>query len=496
MKKILLPLLLLCSIHISGQNLNDALRLSIQDYYSTARTAGVGSAFGAMGADFGAIGYNPASLAAYRTGEINFSFSSNKVKSTSDLKGSTTGASESSTNRRLKFDNVGLVIHSQPGGSIWTSTNFGFGFSRTANFDQNIYWDGQTRGSFTDRFLERAHGKELDDLDNFEAGLAYDVGAIYGPDNQLYYTSDYNSSPNNLLDKDQTIRSKGGINEMVFAYGANYQDKLLFGVSIGVPFINYNEEKTYSEASLDAGSVLKNLQYKENLSISGVGINFKAGMVGLLGKVIRVGAAVHSPSFYTLQDDFYTEMYYEFDEGNGSTSYEDGSPDGNFKYKFSSPWRFNGSIGALLDLGAIKGFIDFDAEYADYSSGEFNFTAYSSNEADRENERDQNHTITVQLKPAMTYKIGGELAFGKFRARAGYILPESIFANDEIGDFNPILTLGTGYRGRSFYIDAAWVRSKQSYGYSPYELVEFENEQFVTIDKKSSKLLFTVGAKF
>lgn len=496
MKNILLPLFLLVSFSVTGQNLQDAIRMSTQENFSTARTAGVGSAFGALGADFAAIGINPATLAGYRTGELNFSFSGNRNTSDSQLDGADSGVLTEATKRKLKFDNAGLVINSGPMGSDWKATNFGFGFSRIANFDQEVYWAGQTKGSFTDRFLERANGKDLNNLDNFEAGLAYDVGAIYGPDNQLFYTSDYLLTPQNLLDKSQSISSRGGIYEMTFAYGANYQEKLMFGVSLGVPFLNYNEDKFYQEEAIDANSTLKKLEYTENLSISGVGINFNAGIIGLLGKSIRLGAAVHSPTAYSLQDDYFMELLYEYNEGDGLQSNQDGSPNGYFKYKFSTPWRFTGSIGALLDMGDLKGFIDFDAEYADYSTGSFNFVAYSSDIGDQENERDQNQNIREQLRPAMTYRLGAELAYGKMRGRAGYVLKESIFANDQFSDSDPYYTLGLGLRGRSFYIDAAWVRTKQSYGYTPYELVEYEKEQFVNIDKYSSKLIFTFGTKF
>lgn len=496
MKNIILPLLLLLSTLGYGQNLQDALRLSEQDYFSTARTAGVGAAFGAMGADFGSVGYNPASIAAFRSGEFNFSFSGNKTRSEAEMAAENPSIIKSSTNRKLKFDNAGIVIHSKPAGSKWTATNFGFGFSRTANFNQSVSYEGLSKGSFTDRFLERANGRDLDELDDFEGGLAYDVGAIYGPDNQLYYTSDYLSTPNNLLDKNQTIQSRGGIYEMVFAYGANYKERLLFGLSIGVPFINYDEEKYYVEEAVDANSVLKKLEYNEYLSTSGVGINFKAGVVAKLSKIFRLGASVHSPSYYTLQDDYNMEMLYEYNEGNGLQSLQDGSPDGNFKYKFASPWKYTGSFGALLNLGKLKGFIDFDAEYADYSTGEFDLTAYSSASGDQDNEREQNRNIQEQLKPSVTYRVGGEIAYNKLRGRAGYALQESLFANDEFSDSNPTFSLGAGYRGDSYYVDFAWVRKANRYGYTPYELVDFENEQFVSVNKWASKWMFTIGTKF
>ena len=496
MKKLFLLSFLCLYISVDAQNLQDAIRMSEWQSYSTARTAGVGGAFGALGADAGSMALNPASAAAYHTSELTFGFSSNKIWSDAELSAPDPKLAESAAKRRLKLENASLIIHSQPIGSSWKAANFAFGFGRTANFDQSIFFEGESKGSFTDRFLERANGKELSGLDNFEGGLAYDVGAIYGPDNQLYYSSDYQSNPNNLLDKSQSVTSRGGIYEMQFAYGLNYEEKWLFGLSIGVPFLNYSEDKFYREESIDAGSVLKKLEFDENLSTSGVGLNVKAGIVALMGKVLRLGASVHSPTFYSLKDDYYTELLYEYDEGNGLISNQDGSPDGYFKYRFRTPWRFSGSAGVILDLGKLKGFVDFDAEYTDYSTGSFNFTAYSNETADLDNQKDQNENIREQFKPSMTYRAGAELAYGKLRVRGGYSLAETAFAKDDFSDIIPTISFGAGYRAWSYYIDFAWLHSGSNYGYTPYELVEFENEPFVSIEKRKSSFILTVGTKF
>ncbi|MEZ4907689.1 MAG: hypothetical protein R2771_08660 [Saprospiraceae bacterium] len=58
---------------IYAQSVEDALRFSRTENFSTARSMGVAGAFGAMGADFGTIGYNPATLGNYWRGEMVFS---------------------------------------------------------------------------------------------------------------------------------------------------------------------------------------------------------------------------------------------------------------------------------------------------------------------------------------------------------------------------------------------------------------------------------------
>ena len=496
MKNTLVLIILLTTSLLYGQNIQDALRMSEQSYYSSARASGVGGAYGAIGADFGSIAYNPASVAAFRTSEFTFGFSSNRTRSDAYLVGDENNRLEEATHKKFKLENAGLVIYHQPQSSNWTSANFSFGLTRLANFDQQINYKGETTGSYTDRFLERANGRDLDGLDNFEAGLAYDVGAIWGPDEQLEYTSDYLFTPNDRMEKQQSITSRGGIYEMSFAYGANYQDNIHFGLSIGVPFLNYTEDKSYTETPVDIGSVFQYLQYNQELITSGVGINFKAGMVAKLNKVFRIGAAIHSPSWYYLQDDYNASMIYEFNEGDGLQSYEDGSPDGYFKYTFKTPWRYIASAGAVFRTGDLGVFIDFDAEYSDYSTGEFDFTAYSSSIADKENGEDQNEKISKELKPSMTYRLGGELAYGKWRGRLGFITAETPFENDNISDAKPGYSFGIGYRAWKYYIDFAFVNLRNSYSYTPYELQDRDLEQLVTIDKTRRKWQITVGRKF
>jgi len=502
MKKLLVITMILSTQMLWGQNIQDALRMSNQSYFSSARMAGLGGAFGAMGADFGTISYNPAAVGSYYTNEFSIGFSSTKTKSEALLIGENEDYFEDSSHRRLKLENAGIVFFSNPSGDSWKSSNFSFGINRTANFDQELYYEGTSKGSFTDRFLERANGKELSDLDDFEAGLAWDVGAIYDPDDELYYKSDYQSFPNNKLDKNQVISSRGGINEMSFAYGANYNDKFIFGISFGVPFLNYTEEKTYTEKAIDANSYLQNLEYSEYLSTSGVGFNFKGGFIAKLNKQFRLGASVHSPTLYVLQDDYYTELLYEYDlhNGGGLESSIDGSPDGNFRYQFTTPWRYTGSVGSVFRLNEVGLLLDAEFEYTDFSTGSFDFTEYSTAHGDEVNEKFQNKSIKDNLKPAMTYKLGVELAYKKVRGRLGYVLPETPFDNDELEDATPSYTFGLGYRDWNYYIDLALVNQRSAYGYSPYELLDDPLETlaqpFVVIDKYRTKWMLTFGRKF
>ena len=109
MKKYILSLFMILPFIMFGQTLEDALRYSRTNNYSTARSMGVAGAFGAMGADFGAISYNPATLGSYWKSEFNLSVGT--------YNGSTnTNFGENANNSipmKLSFNSIGFVTNTK-----------------------------------------------------------------------------------------------------------------------------------------------------------------------------------------------------------------------------------------------------------------------------------------------------------------------------------------------------------------------------------------------
>ena len=57
-----------------------------------------------------------------------------------------------------------------------------------------------------------------------------------------------NTGENPRIQKEQSVRRKGGINELVISFAGNYNEKLMLGATIGVPFVNFEENKSYEES--------------------------------------------------------------------------------------------------------------------------------------------------------------------------------------------------------------------------------------------------------
>lgn len=497
MKHTFFLLCIFCLVEtIGAQTTADALRFSQMEVTGTARAIGVGGGLGALGADFSVLSTNPAGLAAFRKSEfiITPALFGSKVDAT--LTSETIG-NRTNTERDGKFilNNVGVIVTSSPIASNWKTVNFGIGINQLANFNRELYYEGSSIGSITDRFLEQANGLGLND---FESGVAYDAGALYGPDNEGFYQSDFEFAPNAFVQKNQRITSSGSVNELVFSLAANYNEKLMFGATLGVPFLSFTQNKTYqeidpfSDESPD-GEIpyFDELEYRENLTTTGVGINLKAGIIYRLSQAVRFGAAIHTPTAYSFQDNFTTEMDYAYLNDNGDVVDATGySPDGLFDYKFATPFRALGNAGFIFGK---NGFLSAEVEWVDYGSGSFNLTSDSDNAEDAAYEKELNKDISSQFRSALNFRVGGELAWNMLRFRAGVGLLGSPYAGDT--NFNTKYSLGAGLRLRNFFLDAAYQLLIEESGYIPY-LTTNAPQQLVNTKSTDSRIVLTLGFKF
>jgi hypothetical protein len=468
----------------------DALRYSNFFLGGTARTVGIGGAIGALGADFSTMSSNPAGLATFRRSEFTATPAVFNAQVTSQLEGDNLGFNDE--RGQFNFNNLGLIGASRPSAaSKWKTANFGIGFNRIASFHQTFSFSGTSPGSITDRFLEQANGFDPNDLYPFEEGLAYDAAAIFRPsptDQPTTYLSDFVAGE--LVDKSQTVRTKGSINEMVIGFAGNYDEKIMVGATVGIPFVNYEEDKNYLETDeFNNNPTFNLLIFEENLITSGSGINMKMGVIYRPTQMLRIGAAIHTPTFFRLEDSFNSRMTYEYEfEGTNRDTRE--SPDGFFEYRLRTPWRMMGSAAVLIKK---FGFITGEIEYVDYGSSRFNFLNVTQ-AADLEFERDLNNQVSNTFSGALNIKIGGEAVLANvFRLRAGYNLLASPFIDND--EYIGVFSAGAGLRERNFFIDLAFRTQQFTDTYSPYRTA-FAGSPEVSNDVRLQEYLLTIGFKF
>ena len=472
---------------ISAQNVNDAVRYSDYSPFGTASAVGVGSSIGAMGGDFSVIGINPAGIAEFRKSAFTFTPSINTQSSDGNFKDDTSLATNRSRSSFL-VDNISFVASGDSRSGIWKTSNWAVGFSKLAEFSRDVKIEGSTEGSITDRFVALANGSGLDE---FEAGLADESQAIFLNENNIFQSDFFDDD---VVNKDVFLDQRGSINELSFGWAGNYDNTLNIGISAGVPFVSYSETKTYKE-NFQADDFSNNLEYVESLNTSGAGINFKLGLQYRAIPQVRIGAAIHSPTWYSLNDDYASSMSYQFssnDESGGGTAK---SPDGSFNYGYTSPWKAVGSIGSIYKIGVLRGFVNADIEYLDYKNNEFDFTKNSNDPIEGTNTQEINGEIDENLGSSTNLRLGTELAYESLRFRAGYALSSSPYTNDD--ETSSSWSAGLGFRGEGFFVDIGYRKRSITEGYNAYTVPdEKERDGLAIIDTDIGKVVATIGFTF
>jgi hypothetical protein len=497
MKKIFFLLAFAITYGINAQNGTDALRYSLlQQGGGTGRTMGVAGATGALGADFSALSGNPAGLAAFRTSEfmITPGYYTSNVRSKLEGDGN---LAQNERTAKFNLNNIGVVFSRHPDKQNWTTSNFGIGLNRIANFNSSFYYQGKAEGSIINRFQEKANGS--DKLNSFEEGLALEANAIYKKDGDAFYSSDFNGNQNAIIGHAQEGSITGRVNELAIAYAANYKDKLLIGGSLGIPFVSYNEAKTYSESdpeSLDGktlGAVpyFKSLSFQEKLSQSGAGINAKLGIIYIPTQNLRIGLSGQTPTLYSLTDVYSTNFSYAYIDGKGLQDSEASSPDASFEYKLRTPQKITGSLAYLFDK---KGFISADFDMVDYSTMNFEF------ETEKSYQNTINQDILNVYQKAYNVRLGAEAVFDIFRFRAGVStlgLPIKGFENrGYFQNATKLYSAGLGIRENRFYADFAYQVSQSNTTEKPYLVSADFTQPTVARSRTNTQMVITLGFKF
>ena len=453
---IILGFSLLTLKYVQAQNEIDALRYSSLLPNGTARYLGIGGAFGAVGADFSTLSTNPAGIALYKSSEFSFT----PLIFNGNTSSNYLGSSNSDNKFNINLGNLGLVFASKTHNSDnngFKNFQFGFGINNTANFNNRVFIQGyNSKTSLMTDWTNVANAEHAnpDNLAQFDTQLAYQTYLInpVSTDNTKYTSPLYNG---NMLQK-YTANTYGSSNEAVVSGGANYNDKLYIGATIGIPYFNYEQKSNYSETDINnLNSSVYDFNLYDHLNESGVGINIKFGLIYRVTDWLRLGAAVHSPSFYQVDRsetrDMTSDLY------NGS-SYE-WPWKGNENYNLQTPAHYIGS--AAIVIGKY-GLVDVDYEYVDFSTmklrngDQYDFTL-------------ENQTIKSIYTGQHNIRIGGELKLNPFMLRAGFDFSTSPFANTNYQETKSI-SAGLGYRDTNYFVDFGFMHTffnDEYYLYNP-----------------------------
>ena len=486
----------------SAQNEIDALRYSMINYGSTARSLGMGNAFGALGADLSVMATNPAGIALFRRSEFSFSPTFTMRSTNSNFLGTSTHDSKFNFN----FGNFGAVWHwnQRDEKSDWKGWSFGINYNRLNDFGNNSTAQGLNRSnSLLDSYVEQANNNldtNLVNLFPFDVNLAYQTYLLNATDSPaMHYAS---VIPHGGESQKRIAETRGGQGEWDFSYGTNYMDKLYFGVTLGLTTLTYHEDVTWDEkdekdtiVTPDSSFDFKSFRLTQSLRTSGSGVNGKFGVIYRPNDALRLGLAIHTPTAYTLSDEYATHIGAKF----SNTPYPDqdfSSPNFiPFDYKVVTPFHVIASIATIIGK---QGLVSAEYEYTDYSQAYIKIVKDQG--LDNYSFDEINSTIKSTYTASHTIRAGGEYRYHQLRLRLGGSYSTTPFAGGYNADSKTnqsrySVTGGIGFRGDNFYFDAGYAYSRQGSFIRPYTLSN-ATQPGITESTMDNRLMMTLGFNF
>lgn len=522
----------------SAQTQYDAFRLSENELNGTARFVGMGGAMGALGADISVMGTNPAGIGLFRGHDLSTSFSFNSTQVKSDFN----GTSMKEKKNQMSFDQIGFVYSTKIGNkTALRYFNFGFNYHKSNNLNKLFSVGGLLDGlSQTNQIANMIGGAvsgigEIDNIYNYglegheklpnpydPVNSNYPYLGVMGVRTELVAVGDNNTLKGWNGDGNYYhSREEGGIQQYDFNVSFNVQDKMFFGLTLGVYDVDYRRTTHYSEDIFDQNPEFQqpHIGYYElnnTFSTSGTGTNLKLGAIfrPIDDSAFRFGVAIHTPTWYRLTDIYnsnvYSEMSYQVKNEAGEVVTKDFNANELISdyvggevlqdYRLTTPWKFNVNFGTVF--GGIMA-VGAEYEYTDYSSAKL----YYSDGYEMSN---QNKYLSEDLKGVHTLRLGMETKLAScFSVRAGYNFSTQAFKETAYKALNwndmrtdteynnkfsqNTVTVGLGYRGRLFYADFAYKYNLYKSDFYPFSDI---NLQAAKLTNERHQALVTVGIHF
>ncbi|WKZ64911.1 MAG: hypothetical protein QY325_09055 [Flavobacteriales bacterium] len=451
-----------------AQSEEDALRMATSRPGGTARSNGMGNAFGALGADPVAAGINPAGMALYRASSLSLTLGVDVIGDAATYYG--TGSS--ATASRLSLPNLALVVHN-PGkadGAMVASV-YGIVYDRIElqRFSTDALAD-RAPTTMLAHFVNQADGIPYttlpDDLP-FGAGLAWNA---FGIDTLPGSTDAYFSYIPMGSDTRQrhTVEANGATNRTGIFYAANIDDRIYIGATANIMGHRFRRTTTHTEYSLDQGLDLGQMEFREELVTSGGGFELLVGVIGRFSDRVRAGVAFQSPQWMQLNDAFNTSVRTGFRSTQGLDDYDltYESPDGSFSYRINTPWRATASAAYIA---GANGLVSIDYSYGDTRSLRFGRSATLDDPYDFALE---NAAIKDRFRAQHSVRIGTEWRAGSwyYRGGWGFVQDPYVTTDAQRGTARRTYAAGIGYRGAHVTVDLAanyTVQDLRKFAYDP-----------------------------
>lgn len=514
---------------LSAQSALDAYQLSQNDLRGTARFMSMGGAFTALGGDLTTLGQNPAGIGVYRSSEVG---------ATLDINFQSVKADGNTTNQtRAMCTNFGYIGAVNLQSNVVPYIQWGASYGRVASFDRRYKGSiGSLPGSVTNYVAgytakEQWSASELNgyasNYNPFQESYApwmsvlmFNSYGINAPsDNSTAYDGLYNGTAGTAtFDVDE----RGYVDEYNINFGGNIMNMVYWGMGFGIEDIDYTSSVYYEESFNNAKISAANAQgfttgaaqlgMDSWKHISGTGWNFKIGAIIRPINELRIGLAVHTPTYYNLTQQGWAQNSFSYASGISGTypnysSY--GTADDLFYWKTRTPWRLMAGVAGVI---AQKGIVSVDYEYRPYNDmkvQDSNGNSYTDVEGD----------VKTYYQAQNILRLGAEYRVSSaVTLRAGYVYQSSpvtqatrngeniVFTSGpddtetqpsySLDNTTNYVTAGIGFHTGPFYADAAYVWRHRSSSWQPYSPNEYCAAPSVSVSDNQSNIVISLGFKF
>lgn len=493
---------MLSACALNAQDISDALRYSQSEVQGSARFRALSGAFGALGGDMSAVSINPASSAVFSQSHASFSLSN------LDTSNDTQYFNGFTTNSNSNFDlNQGgaVFVFENRNNSPWRKFSIGVAYDRTNNYEDswNARGTNPNNQSIDFYFLNYADGKRLDEISALPgeslADAYSEIGSIYGFAHQQAFlgfesyilepdsdddanTSYFSNLANGDFRHDYSNASTGYNGKISFNVATQYEDNLYLGLNLNSHFIDYQRSTLLFENNTNSGSVIRSIEFENNLATTGNGFSFQLGGIMKLTPEFRIGLAFDSPTWYTIKEET-TQYLATVRDDNGSNATQAINPQTvNVypEYKLQTPSKITGSLAYIF---GTQGLLSFDYSRKDYSNTKFKpeSDAFFN---------DQNAIISNTLTDASTYRLGGEYKVKQLSFRGGYRFEESPYKDGiTVGDLTGY-SLGLGYNFGNTKLDVTYDQANRT---NETPLYNVGLTDAAVIDKTNSNLTISLS---
>ncbi len=517
-----------------AQSAMDAYTLTPTELRGTARFVSMGGAFTSLGGDLSTLTQNPAGIGIYRHSDIGLGFDisirSNETTTESDK--------ISVNNTKAFFDNFGYVGVAKLSGTL-RNFNWGVGYSRINSFDRRFKGynasTGTSLSNYVASFTQGIDSKNLlfgedynpyiDSSEDWLSVLAYNSLMINNDGSNDSYAGLFQNGT--MGDALYEVHEWGYTDEYNIDFGGNVSDLVYWGLGVGIVDMNYQREINYSESmenalvydkatdGLTSGNAGFNLyNYK---SMSGTGANLKFGVIVRPLDFLRIGVAVHTPTWMHLNNVGYGEVTqynytpYTSRNTNSGREYTD---DYDYNWRLNTPWRFMVGASAVIGSSAI---ISADYERVAYNDMSMKYEDYSNWGSSYVKDDAMNACIKDYFKAANIFRVGLEYRITpSFSARLGYNYQSettreaaldgrmaiSTAGTDPSYSFNKSVNnicVGIGYRYQAWYIDLAYQHTTRNSKFSAYtsNFAGYEGPTpTAEISTKHNNIVLSTGFRF